>query len=183
MLFEELPRKEWLLMLWNYHHGHLPETDYARVKESIQSHIQARLDAERVLEIINQLRQTGHWDPSPDFPERMISSLLDKTSSGRHPRIAWFVIAFLIVLAIVLLWLRSSRHHKTEKLGEIQHIEVPLKTDSLMEIESGGLILRNTPANGLIHAPTTMQLKDPVEGMEKELDDWLESPAAGGKNQ
>lgn len=176
MLIEELPRKEWLLMLWNYHHGHLPETDYARVKESIQSDMQARLDAERVLEIINQLRQTGHWDPSPDFPERMISSLLDKTSSGRNPRIAWLGIAFLVVLALVLLWLRSSHHQKTEKTVEIQHNEVPLKPDSLMEIESGGLILRNTPASGLIHSPTTMQLKDPVDNMEKELENWLDPP-------
>jgi hypothetical protein len=172
----ELPRKEWLLMLWKYHHGHLPDTEYARVKAVIQNDLQARTDAERVLEIINQLRQTGHWDPSPDFPERMLASLLGKTGKGGLLRKTLMLTAVILVLGFLLIWFRHSHQQASLKVEALQRLELPTPAVPFMDIQNDQLILKSVAAEKLIPSATSVQLKDPVQEIEQELDDWIQGP-------
>lgn len=176
MPIHELPRKEWLLMLWKYHHGHLPDTEQARVKAVIQNDLQARTDAEQVLEIINQLRQTGHWDPSPDFPERMLASLLGKTGKGGLLRNTMIVTAVILALVLLLIWLRRSNQQASLKVEALQRLQLPTPAIPFMDIQSDQLILKSVAGENLIPSATGVQLKDPVQGIEQELDDWIQGP-------
>ncbi len=53
--------------------------------------------------------------------------------------------------------------------------QVSTQSTDILKIEEGGLVLKNPPANPAIGQSTkTIQLKDPVQGMEKELDGWMD---------
>jgi len=90
-------RKEWLLSLWNYHNGDVSEEERKSLEEHFRSDLDARADSEKVLQVINQLRQVGDWKDEPDFVEEKLKHLM----AVADPSLMVVVIG--IGMAIVLL--------------------------------------------------------------------------------
>lgn len=55
-------------------------------------------------------------------------------------------------------------------------MQAPTRSKDLMKTGDNGLQLKSAPASVVSHASTNIQLKDPVRGMEKELDNWMDNP-------
>ena len=65
-------RKKWLLLLWEYHNGGLRDAEIGVVDRRVAEDLKSRTDSERVLGIINELRQEGRWETHPEFPSQSI---------------------------------------------------------------------------------------------------------------
>jgi hypothetical protein len=163
----EMNRKEWLLHLWEYHHGHLSKEDMKSVRERLAADVNARTDSEQVSAIINQLRQTGHWDPSPDFPARMVAPLLQ---NGRLTPARRILLASSATLLLVLaIWVAARGTHQTPLHGQQgqpgtkleERRSPPASAPSTHPTPPG----KGTPS-GVRSRTSRFQLNDPVAEVE-----------------
>lgn len=90
-------RKKWLLHLWDYHTNLLTEEERAEVDRMRESEVHARIDSDRVRELIEELRQAGRWETHPTFPEEMVDRIVQKEGAGKGR----LVFAVLVVLALI----------------------------------------------------------------------------------
>lgn len=170
-----LSRKEWLLLLWNFHHGHLNESEKNRVEVCLASSEDARIDSERVNQIINELRQIGRWDPSPDFPERALSRLMPSKPFLSIPVLIGIGLAVAILL--VLWFLLSGGNVDTGREPESisrSTLNAPGVDPSFLAESPFGEDLNNPPDPS--NRQRLLQLRDPIPEMESDLDSWLDSP-------
>ncbi|MCG3199711.1 MAG: hypothetical protein GHCLOJNM_04236 [bacterium] len=167
---KELPRKDWLLVLWDYHHGHLPPEKHQAVEELTRSDLDARTDSERVLEIINELRQIGRWDPSPEFQLEALDRLIRAGEPSRLPKILVAAVALVILLVALYFLFRGE---------EVESKLVPLtpspETISLFSPPADTSIHLRRPERAEPALPrwvesTTLELRDPVANIETEVD-------------
>ncbi|KXK38407.1 MAG: hypothetical protein UZ16_OP3001000848 [Candidatus Hinthialibacteria bacterium OLB16] len=187
-------RKEWLLLLWKYHLGLLPEKDKETILSRVAQDDNARVDSERVLEMIQQLRQTGHWDFSPDFPEKVLAPLMNKVP-GANSRLKTIVIVSSLILAAAVIWMlirktdgeQRTQVSPTPLLAAQEPAEAPqaglpakpLAAGSASPSRPAGLELKvkTDLFNGAGRPPQgSRELKDPVIGLESELDQSIQGP-------
>lgn len=165
-----LPRKDWLLVLWDYHHGHLPPEKREAVEDLVRDNLDARADSERVLEIINELRQIGRWDPSPEFRLEALDRLIRAGQPSARHRALLACAALLILLLVLYLLLRGEEVRSnlvpaTPSPETMTHfmrpadISVNLPRPDIPD-RGGSLWIDSAP----------LELRDPVSVMETEMD-------------
>lgn len=191
-------RKDWLLELWNFHLGLLPENDKQAIQARLANDVNARTDSERVLELIQQLRQTGHWDFSPGFPEKVLAPILKK-DPGAGSRLRIPVLVISLILALFLIWLlvrRTSEEEVSQNppkpvLAEerpvlsqpVDRLEKENQTNTTNPSTGAGLELKvkSNLFEGAGHpSREARELNDPVMNIESELDRSIQGPLPAG---
>ena len=197
-------RKKWLLQLWEYHNGGLREDELKEVDDRLSEDPKARTDSQRVLGIVNELRQEGRWETHPEFPSQMVDRIIRIEKGGGMLR--WVVVAVAVLLLLLFLLFGRGDSAAQGVTGAVAQVRsailaffeiVPTKQfdTSRLKIEpEGNEALRlheewipssslefDGPASPLPTARPTLEIDDPVPAIEEELNAMFRGGFAPGR--